>query len=191
MAKKLVSGFESVGHIDGLADDLSAGYLRLDDRGAVVSLPSIGSAGDMFVSFLDKEEREVPRNLRFVATDGSVFLGECRDVGGTVSSLGTSLTRIRARRAIEAGDAGVDYDEIDGMTTEIDGLSRWAEMSTVTQSWNANPWPSYSAPRTKTKSCSGVLPPRLSSRPSLSTRARRAMSSASPTLPCCGLDHRN
>lgn len=61
-------------------------------------------------------------------------------MGGAVSTLGTSLTRIRARRAIEAGGSEVDYSQVDGMSSEIDGLSSWSGMSTVTQTTDFKTW---------------------------------------------------
>ncbi len=82
----------------------------------------------------------MPPTLHFRDTKGAYFLGECRDMGGTVSTLGASLTRIRAGRAIEAGGSEADYSQVDGMSSEIDGLSSWSGMSTVTQTTDTKTW---------------------------------------------------
>lgn len=139
MARKFDEGFESVGHIEGLAEELSAAYLKLDARGAVLSLPSIGSMGELFRNFVDKDDDDVPSSLRFHGTAGTYVLEDCRGAGGSVSSLGTSLTRIRSPRVVEAGSGTVGYAAVDGMTSEIDGLSSWTELSTVTQTLERDP----------------------------------------------------
>lgn len=139
MARKFDEGFESVGHIEGLSEELSAAYLKLDARGAVLSLPSIGSMGDLFRNFVDKDEDDVPASLRFHGTAGTYVLEDCRGAGGSVSSLGTSLTRVRSPRLVEAGSGAVGYAAVDGMTSEIDGLASWTELSTVTQTLERDP----------------------------------------------------
>lgn len=138
MVKKLTEGVEAVGHIEGLDGEPSAGYLKLDGRGAVVSLPKVGPAGEIATAFFDGEGA-VPHHLRFRSTDGSVVLGECEDVGGSVSFSGTSLTRIRAFRVIKTGGVA-DYAEVDGMKSEIDGLAKWSGMSTVSHKVRAEPF---------------------------------------------------
>lgn len=139
MARKFHEGFEIVGHIEGLSEELSAAYLKMDARGAVLSLPSVGSMGDMFRDFVDKDQDDVPASLRFHGTAGTYVLEECRGSGGTVSSLGTGLTRIRTPRVVEAGSSDVRYDIVDGMTSEIDGLATWSGMSTITQTLERDP----------------------------------------------------
>lgn len=145
MARKLVLGLEGVGHVEGLDEEMSAAFLRLDERGGEVSLPRVGSTGDLFVGFLGRDADGIPTTLRYHDTKGSYVLGGCRDVGGSVSTLGTGLTRLRAQRVIDAGDSDVDYVEVDGMASEIDGLSNWSGMSTVTQTTDFRSWVSLRA----------------------------------------------
>lgn len=140
MAKKLTEGTEAVGHIDGLDSELSSGYLKLDSRGALVSLPKIGSAGELFTAVLGDDREEVPRHLRFVSTNVTVLLGECRASGGSVSMDGTGVSRVRARRIVRADGGTVDYADVDGMESEIDGLAKWSGMSTVTHEVRTEPF---------------------------------------------------
>lgn len=137
MANAFEYGFESVGHVEGLASDPTAGYVRLDDRGAVLSVPELKSPADAFNSLVG-EESEVPSSLRFHGTGGSFVLASCRGIGGAASTRGPSVSRIRARRVIKCGNGDMFYDEVDGMTTEVDGLASWAGMSTVTHALERN-----------------------------------------------------
>ena len=138
MARNLVEGLESVGHIEGLEDDLSPGYLKLDARGAVVSLPEVGATSELFDKAFNNND-DTPRHLRFLSTATPVVLGECRGLGSSVSLMGTALTRVRARRVIASGIGSADYAEVDGMTTEIDGLANWAGLTSVSQTLERDP----------------------------------------------------
>lgn len=133
MARNLVEGLESVGHIEGLEDDLSPAYLKLDSQGAIIRLPKVGAASELFDKAFNSNDDDTPRHLRFLSTATPVVLGECRGLGSSVSLMGTALTRVRARRVIASGLGDADLAEVDGMTTEIDGLAKWAGLTSVRQ----------------------------------------------------------
>lgn len=135
MLKAFENGFEAVGHVEGLGSDLTAAYVKLDDRGAVISVPELRSPADAFNRLVGDESVDVPLSLRFHGTGGSFVLAACQDIGGTASTRGPAVSRIRARRVIECGNGDMFYDEVDGMTSEVDGLASWAGMSTVTQTY--------------------------------------------------------
>ncbi|MGH3343145.1 MAG: hypothetical protein ACRDPK_09730 [Carbonactinosporaceae bacterium] len=59
-ASKLAHGLEGVGHVEGLSEELSAAFLRIYDRGAIVRLARVGSASDLFAGFLDRDSNGVP-----------------------------------------------------------------------------------------------------------------------------------
>lgn len=139
MARNLVEGLESVGHIEGLEDDLSPGYLKLDARGAVISVPEFGATSELFDKAFNSNDDDTPRHLRFLSTATPVVLGECRALGTSVSLMGTALTRVRARRVVASGLGEADYAEVDGMTTEIDGLAKWAGLTSVSQTVERDP----------------------------------------------------
>lgn len=131
--RKLDINYESVGHIEGLEDDLSPAYLKLDARGATVTIPQLGSMGELFTAFHGDSE-VVPPFLRYADAQRFYVLGDCSRSGGSVSTNGTGYFRIRARRVIEAGTGMDSYADVDGMTSEVDGLAGWTGMSTVEQS---------------------------------------------------------
>ena len=72
--------------------------------------------------------------LHYFDADGHLTFTECRNVGTTASTLGLKSSRIRSTRVVESGLSRLTYDYIDGMTTEVDGLATWAQLSTVSAS---------------------------------------------------------
>lgn len=107
MARTCDERFESVCHIEGSSEELSVAYLKLDARGAALSLPSTASMGDLFRDFVDKGEDGAPASLRFHGTAGTYVLGDCRGAGGSVSGRDTSLTRLHSSRVVEADSGAV------------------------------------------------------------------------------------
>lgn len=131
---KLELGAEFLGHVDGTAVDLAA-MLKLDARGALLSIPRVDSGFGLFSAFADEDGQATEPYLRLQTASGLIHLSECRSAGGTASSRGYGVTKVRALRAIHGGDEVADYGEVDGMTSEIDGLSTWTGMSAVTQTF--------------------------------------------------------
>jgi hypothetical protein len=179
MTRKLIEGLESVGHVEGLAEDLNAAYLKLDDRGAIVSLPRVEAVDELFSAFADKDESGILSTLRFHDTKGVYVLSDRRAAGGAVSSRGVAVTRVRAPRVIDAGENDLVYADVDGMTTELDGLSTWTGMSTVThtlETKEARPNAIVLRAENQEEIFLGGRAAAKSSRPSASVPIRRATS---------------
>lgn len=102
---------------------------EFDEKGILVSWPRTLGLAEAF-SF-DVGKREIPDPLVLRDEKGWVTLTNGISLGSSASSLGHSLERIRYERAIHAGASGVDYREIDGMTSEVDGLAKWVGRSPV------------------------------------------------------------
>ncbi len=131
VSARFSSGNESVGHLEGIDPHLTPAFLRLDDEGAELLIPAVGDFGTLFRKNEVAESTSAPTSLRFRDTRGEVVLGGCRDLGTTVSTIGTGSTRIRADRVVRAGEVETDYGYVDGMSTEIDGLATWSGMTTI------------------------------------------------------------
>lgn len=131
VSARFSSGYESVGHLEGIDSDLTPAFLRLDDEGAELLIPAVGEFATLFQKNGESGSTSTPTSLRFRDTRGEVILGGCRDLGTTVSSIGTGSTRLRADRVVQAGDVQTDYGDVDGMSTEIDGLAAWSGMTTI------------------------------------------------------------
>ncbi len=88
--------------------------------------------------WLNDEGRGVPDPLILCDAHGWFTLAGGRPEGGATSSLGPSLERIRYERAVHAGANGADYASVNGMTSEVDGLARWAKRSPVSTRCNVS-----------------------------------------------------
>lgn len=126
MATKLESGVVRIAHTrSGGEDSDEVVVAELDARGILVSWPRALGFVDAFR--LNDDGREIPDPLIMRDGDGWLTLSEGYTSGASVSSLGHSLERLRYSRAIHTGAHEVDYDGVNGMTSEIDGLAKWAK----------------------------------------------------------------
>jgi len=140
VSARFSSGYASVGHLEGAHAVLEPAFLRLDDEGAELLIPAVGEFHELFELNERSRSTSTPDSLRFRDTRGEVVLGGCRELGTTVSSIGTGTTRLRADRVIRAGDNQTDYRDVDGMSTEIDGLATWSGMTTITTMIERDPF---------------------------------------------------
>lgn len=126
MATKLEPGVVRIAHTrSGGEDSDEVVVAELDARGVLVSWPRALGFVDAFR--LNDGGREIPEPLIMRDGDGWLTLSEGYTVGASASSLGHSLERLRYSRAIHTGAHEVDYAGVNGMTSEIDGLARWAK----------------------------------------------------------------
>lgn len=133
MSKKATNGVVRVGHITTPSDDSSdAVSVQFDSKGAIITRPRRANALEAFHRMT--EGHEIARVLHYCDHQGYLTFAECRVVGSNVSSNGATVERIRSTRVVVSDHKQLPYDEIDGMSTEIDGLATWARMTTVTQS---------------------------------------------------------
>ncbi|MEY9258570.1 hypothetical protein ABH903_001591 [Brevibacterium epidermidis] len=110
-------------------DNDEAVVAEFDEKGVLVSWPRTLGFIDAF--FLNVNKHKIPDPLVLRDEKGWLTLTNGITVGTSASTLGHSLERIRYERAIHAGAKGVDYGEIDGMTSEIEGLAKWASRTPV------------------------------------------------------------
>lgn len=104
--------------------------IEFDDQGVLLSWPRALSFGDAFD--LNNDEHTVPEPLVLRDGDGWLTLVDGHSLGASASTLAHSLERIRYRRAIHTGTHNIDYQSVNGMTSEIDGLAKWAKRVPVT-----------------------------------------------------------
>lgn len=103
---------------------------EFDEEGVLVTWPRPLGMSDALVM---NEDLRVPEPL--IARDGEGWVTFCEGhpLGVSGSTLGHSKERIRYWRAIKTGSRGLNYAEVNGMTSEIDGLAKWAKLTPVTQ----------------------------------------------------------
>lgn len=131
MATKLEPGVVRIAHtLSGAEGSDEVVVAELDTKGVLVSWPRALGFVDAFR--LNSGGRQIPEPLILRDGDGWLTLVEGCTVGASASSLGHSLERLRYSRAIHAGANGVDYVGVNGMTSEIDGLAKWAKLVPVT-----------------------------------------------------------
>lgn len=131
MVTKLEPGIVRVAHTrSGGEGSNEVVVAELDARGVLVSWPRALGFVDAFR--LNDDGRQIPEPLILRDGNGWLTLTEGYTMGASASSLGHSLERLRYSRAIHTGAHGVDYVGVNGMTSEIDGLAKWAKLVPVT-----------------------------------------------------------
>ncbi len=129
MTEKLAAGVTRIMHTrsgtDGTDEVIVTAF---DDRGTEVTWPRALGFFDAF-----DLDSKLPLPDPLVARDGQgwLTLHEARSSGASASSLAHSEQRIRYRFAIATGSNGVAYSKINGLRSEVEGLSRWAKMTAV------------------------------------------------------------
>lgn len=85
----------------------------------------------MFEAFELNSHPPLPSPL--IARDGGGWLTlvEGRSAGLSMSTMAHSEQKLFYRAAIATGGEGADYTELNGMEAEVEGLARWAKISTV------------------------------------------------------------
>lgn len=130
MVVKLEPGIVRIAHTrsgtDGSDEVVVA---ELDASGVLVSWPRALDFVDAFR--LNEDGRGIPEPLILRDENGWLTLTEGYSAGASASTLGHSLERLRYSRAIHTGARGVDYVMVNGMTSEIDGLAKWAKLVPV------------------------------------------------------------
>lgn len=81
------------GHVEGLDEEPSPAYFKLDEPGATVTVPLAGSLGDLWIGFHEDSSKKVPPFLWYADTNRAYVLGDCGPSGGSVSSLGDGFFR--------------------------------------------------------------------------------------------------
>lgn len=131
MATTLEPGIVRIAHTrSGSSGEDEVIVAELDDQGAVVSWPR--ALGPVEAFSLNEDDRKPPDPLVLRDGDGWLTLAEGHLLGASASTLGHSVERIRYRRVIHTGAHDVDYVGVNGMTSEIDGLAKWAKRVPVT-----------------------------------------------------------
>lgn len=131
MATKLEPGVVRIAHTrSGAEGSDEVVVAEFDTKGVLVRWPRTLDLVEALR--LNDDSRQIPDPLILRDGDGWLTLAEGYTVGASASSLGHSLERLRYRRAIHSGANGVDYVGVNGMTSEIDGLAKWAKLVPVT-----------------------------------------------------------
>src|SRR5687768_116813 len=117
-------GLLRVGHVVSPTEEDSVVSVSFDDRGADVIWPrAIGFEE----AWRRNQLKSSPSMIIFRDHSGYLTLREGSSGGMSMSSVGSSQQRIRFRSVIETGAAGADYDRVNGMSSEVEGLARWAK----------------------------------------------------------------
>jgi len=132
MAVKMEDGVVRLGHIVGRPEIGDVALVEFDERGVSVRCPRLMDFVDAMGP--NEEPPDPERTVIFRDSSGYLTLLDGRSLGLTASSLGESDQRYRFWKALSTGAKGVDYDGINGMCSELDGLAKWAKMSPVTTS---------------------------------------------------------
>lgn len=130
MSKTVAAGITRVGHLvgpDAYSDEVAS--VTFDAAGATVVWPRRLS----FVEAMTNQDRaDAPAVLYFRDAQGHLLLREGRMAGSSSSSTGTSEDRLRYSCVVESA-SHLDYGEVNGMCTEIEGLAKWAGVAAVRQ----------------------------------------------------------
>lgn len=129
MAMNLGSGERIIGHTrSGESGSDEVVVADFDETGVVVTWPR---AIDMFEALEMNESPHIIDPLILRDDGGWLTLSEGDNLGATASSLGHSKQRVRYLRAIATGAHGADFARLNGMSSEVDGLAKWAGLSPV------------------------------------------------------------
>lgn len=125
---KMEPGTTRIGHVVSTDEPDAVASVTFDDRGVVLTWPRELGFIDAFkqVEVLSTFERLVFRDA-----NGWLTLRDGRSMGSSASTTGSSEERLRFSCALHTGARGIDYSSVDGMSSEVDGLGRWAKMSAV------------------------------------------------------------
>lgn len=129
MTEKLAPGVTRIMHSrSGTAGSDEVIVIAFEDRGVEVTWPRALGFVDAFGL-----NSKLPLPEPLVARDGQgwLTLQEGRSSGVSASTLAHSEQRIRYRFAVATGSSGVAYSKVNGLRTEVEGLARWAKMTTV------------------------------------------------------------
>ncbi|WP_374197679.1 ApeA N-terminal domain 1-containing protein [Microbacterium paraoxydans] len=126
MATKLEPGVVRIAHTrSGDSGEDEVIVAELDDQGVIVSWPRALDFSDAFS--LNDDDRKAPDPLVLRDSDGWLTLTQAHLLGASASTLAHSVERIRYQRVIHTGAHDVDYVGVNGMTSEINGLAKWAK----------------------------------------------------------------
>lgn len=133
MAKrKLEPGFQAFGHVYGIADVVLPGHYEIDTGGKAL-LTILQVSGDLTSIVRKDTEVAAPELLQFRGLDLSAALSELRSIGRAInfSSRNTEL-RFTVGRTV-ATSADLSYEEINGISSTLEGFSAWAEVTAIEQ----------------------------------------------------------
>jgi hypothetical protein len=129
------NGLVRIGRLVSVDKDDCMVAAQFDDDGVEVIWPrSIGFAE----AFERNRSPAAPDPVIFRDTNGYLTLRQGTTAGMSMSTVGASEQRIHYSIAIGAGAAAADYEFVNGMASEVDGLAYWAKSSTVETRLNRN-----------------------------------------------------
>ena len=134
MAKrKLEPGFQAFGHVYGIADAVLPGHYEIDTGGKAL-LTILEVSGDLTSIVRKDTEAAAPELLQFRGLDLSAALSELRSIGRAInfSSRNTEL-RFTVGRTV-ATSADLSYEEVNGISSTLEGFPGWAEVTAIEQS---------------------------------------------------------
>lgn len=105
--------------------------VTFDDRGSSAVLPDWS---DAMTAFSQMESSDSPNVLHIHDVHGFFTLRESSNLGTRLNTSGSTEQRIRFQTAISTGNKLRDYDSVNGMSSSIEGMAQWAQMSAVTTS---------------------------------------------------------
>ena len=109
-------------------------HVEFDDGGAVVSRVR---RGHPFAGLVGESDH-LPQTLHYLDPVGHLVFCNCHGTGSSTSTNGMTIDRVRSSRIIHSANTECDYESVDGMCTELDGLAQWCGLSTVKTSVS---WP--------------------------------------------------
>lgn len=133
MAKrKLEPGFQAFGHVYGIADVVLPGHYEIDTGGKAL-LTILEVSGDLTSIVREGIEVATPELLQFRGLDLSAAFSELRSIGRAInfSSRNTEL-RFTVGRTV-ATSADLSYEEVNGVSSTLEGFSGWAEVTAIEQ----------------------------------------------------------
>jgi len=125
-------GVVRLGHVITEEEPGDVALVEFDGKGASVRCPQLMSFSEALEA--NAFDTNPTATVIFRDAEGYLTLLDGRSLGSTASSLGESEQRFRFWKALATGANGVDYDNINGMRSDVEGLAEWAKMSPVTSS---------------------------------------------------------
>ena len=131
--RKLEPGLQAFGHVYGIADVALPGHYEIDTEGEAL-LTILEVSGDLTSIAREGTEVAAPELLQFRGVNFSAALSELRPTGraSNFSSRNTEL-RFTVGRTV-ATSADLSYEEVNGVSSTLEGFSRWAEVTAIEQS---------------------------------------------------------